>query len=224
MGGGWSALAGSADGQVLSFGPLQWNLGQGTLVPVLRRIKALDGIGFNLAIGMEISDLLPDPKALTGFVKATVLDRDGHPRPSWRARFATLAGLAAAETAFLESAAGYLSQGKALAELCELQTERGLALCFDVAVQNGAPRSVHVREYRKRIPGLRMEYERLKVLAHVVANEANPTWKADVLSRKLAIANGTGKVHGAPVDLSRSFGIEYHRRWYEPTAGEKGDA
>ncbi len=68
------------------------------------------------------------------------------------------------------------------------------------------------------------EWERLKLLAHVVADLANARWRANVLARKLAIALGRGVVHQRAYVMREDFGIRYWddarpnalARWYEP--------
>ena len=39
---GGGRLAGNFDGQLLSWGPLQWNVGKGTLLPLLKRVAELE--------------------------------------------------------------------------------------------------------------------------------------------------------------------------------------
>lgn len=206
-------LAGDFDGQILSFGPLQWNLGQGTLQPLLRRALELDPRGFREAMATGFVMALRTDEALESFVRGHVLSY-GRPRLEWRRRFARLAALPACERACAEAAKPYLERAERDATRLGFRTERGLALCFDVAVQNGGVRAEHERRYRARGGHvLPMEWARLKAMAHAVADSANPQWRDDVLSRKLTCALGRGTVHGRAYDLEQDFGLSYARAW-----------
>jgi hypothetical protein len=52
-----------------------------------------------------------------------------------------------------------------------------------------------------------LEVARLRIIATRSAASANPKWVADVQTRKLAIANGGGTVHGSLYDLEAQYGI-----------------
>jgi len=212
-------LAGNFDGQVLSWGPLQWNLGQGTLGPVLQRIVELEPEAAARIMGEEFAEAARAGNlAMVRFARARILDHRGRPKAEWRDAFRRLGELEGTHRAFREAAQPYLKRGQRLAEALGFETERGYALGVDVAVQNGAPRRDHIREYRRRLgSGKRypMEWQRLKLFAHVVADAANPRWHDDVLSRKLTIAVGRGRVHGKDYVLERDFGISYWRKWWE---------
>ncbi|WP_287417662.1 hypothetical protein [Oceanithermus sp.] len=212
-------LAGDFDGQVLSWGPLQWNLGQGTLGPVLARIVELEPEQAARIMGEEFVEAARRGNAaLVGFARARILDRRGRPTWEWRNAFHRLEELPGTQQAFREAAQPYLDRGRRLVEALEFTTERAYALGVDIAVQNGAPRRDHIRRYRRRLgAGTRypMEWQRLKLLAQVVADSANPRWREDVLSRKLTIAVGRGTVHGRRYELERDFGISYWRKWWE---------
>ncbi len=118
-------------------------------------------------------------------------------------------------------AQSFLERAERDAQKLGFETERALALCFDVAVQNGGVRTrvekasgvleSHIDAYWKRLPtGELKEWQRLKALAQGVADCSIARWRADVLSRKLTIAVGRGTVHGRYYDLEGDFGVRYH--------------
>ena len=207
--GGWEAVAGNFDGQVLSYGPLQWNLGTGTLQPMLKRVPR-DVLAEHL--GTAFVKALYDGN-IVDFVKREVLDERGEVKPEWRGNLVKLARTDAMRNAFVWGAAGYYRRGEMLCRALGFKTERGYALCFDTAVQNGAPRRDHIRAYRQRMREDAPEWWNLAVFAQVVADSASPRWRQDVLNRKLTVARGRGMVHGRYYDLERDFGISYHRPW-----------
>jgi hypothetical protein len=89
-----------------------------------------------------------------------------------------------------------------------LTTELGLALCFDIHVQNGgiklATRKILKSQLEADPPAT--ECARRVIIARAVAMAASARWQADVLSRKMAIATGSGTVHGTSYRLSE-FGL-----------------
>lgn len=212
-GGRWGLVAGNFDGQFLSWGPLQWNVGQGTLLNVLRKIPQ------NLIVkylGQDFYNNLSSNDALRKFVVSNVLNSDGSVKRDWAKRFYDLAFEKEVIKVFIDSAEFYFSNAIKLVLALGFETERGFALCFDIAVQNGAPRKDHINEYRRREQAQKPqhEWERLKILANVVADLANPRWKNVVLMRKLFIAVGRGRVYGRDLELEKDFGISYNRKWY----------
>ena len=211
--GGMDALAGNFDGQVLSYGPLQWNIGQGTLLPVLRLFPTDTLLQY---LGPQWVEAMKDNNTLRSFVLREVLDSQGRVKPEWTRRLKALARTPEALKAFIGGAMPYFQRAEALLRETGWETERGYALAFDTAVQNGAPRRDHLAEYRRRLsPGNpTQEWARLKIWAQVVADLANPRWKQDVLSRKLTIALGQGTVHGRYYVLEE-WGISYWRKWFK---------
>lgn len=214
-------VVGNFDGAVLSWGLLQWNLAQNTLPGVLLDILRLDGAGFRAAMGEPFTQALTQGR-LTDFVRASVLDAadNRRVRPDYRARFAALERLEATAQAFALHSRPYLARAERDALKLGFETERGLALCFDIAVQNGGvrPRSErsgrvlasHLDAYWEQLPnGALEEWQRLKALAHAVANCAKSEWRNDVLSRKLTIAVGRGRVHGKEYVLT-DYGVRYY--------------
>jgi len=209
----WGRVAGNFDGQILSYGPLQWNIGQGTLFYVLKRIPS-DILEKHL--GKEFVESLSSNSALRSFVLKNVLDEKGRVRADWVNKFANLAKEPSVISAFIISAEPYFIKAVDCLNTLGFTTERGAALCFDIAVQNGGLRKDHRALYDRwtKIDNPKYEWEKYKILARVVAELANPRWKDDVLSRKMTIALGKGKVHGVNIDLEKDFDISYNRNWY----------
>ena len=207
-------LAGNFDGQILSWGALQWNLGQNTLGAVLRRIHALEPKLVEMEMGARFCAAISSDASLVEFARREILGGLQTPSRLWRERFSRLAALKVTPRVWGEFAQSYLDNAVKLALACDFQTERGLALCFDISVQNGAPRADHIQKYKwsKKIFEV-LEWQRLKVMANAVADCANPQWHDDVLSRKLTLALGQGEVHKKNYNLERDFGISYSRKW-----------
>ena len=102
----------------------------------------------------------------------------------------------------------YFQPARETARTLRLKTELGLALAFDVHVQNGGIKPEARAEIKRHMAQHPMEREQdLRVaVAHAVANHSAPQFRQDVLSRKLTIATGGGTVHGGSFVL-RNWGL-----------------
>jgi hypothetical protein len=63
-----------------------------------------------------------------------------------------------------------------------------------------------VFEAARNFPANTTESDRLALISKVIADGVNPKYHDDVLSRRMCIATGMGKVHGAQYDVS-SWGV-----------------
>ncbi|GIW48054.1 MAG: hypothetical protein KatS3mg078_1931 [Deltaproteobacteria bacterium] len=90
-----------------------------------------------------------------------------------------------------------------------LKSELGIALSFDIQVQNGGIKKNTRKEIMKsttEVP-LGSEQELRIIIAHAVADSAKPEFQDDVRLRKLTLATGCGKVHGKLYVL-RNWGLD----------------
>ena len=114
----------------------------------------------------------------------------------WRTLFANFGQMPEVQKEQIrEVTATYLTPAIRTARALKFATELGLALCFDIHVQNGSvsadARSLFNKQVRDGMP----ELDRRKLLANAVADAAG-NWADDVRARKLTIATGEGVVHG----------------------------
>ena len=188
-------------------------------MPLLRRIRELDPPTFESIMGDNFLGALDEDGEFRRFIANDVLDDHGAVRSEWVDRFTLLYNTNAAQLVFAEASEPFIDSAATLCEKAGFITERGFALCFDVAVQNGAPREDHLRAFGDTKKDGRWstspEWKKLKRFAHIVADLANPRWRDDVLARKLTIAVGAGVVHGKRYDPEEQFGIDYDRIWYD---------
>ncbi|GAB3479532.1 hypothetical protein GCM10011496_35320 [Polaromonas eurypsychrophila] len=82
-----------------------------------------------------------------------------------------------------------------------LASELGIALAFDVFVQNGGFKP-DATTLAAGLPPATTEAVRRQKLAACVAASARPQYQTDVLSRKNTLATGQGVVHGASYQLT----------------------
>lgn len=84
-----------------------------------------------------------------------------------------------------------------------MENELGLALCFDIAVQNGGVDQTERDRIRNKItqtPPTTPQDLRI-IIANVVAENSKPQFIEDVRKRKLTMATPRGTVHGSKYDV-----------------------
>jgi Putative peptidoglycan binding domain len=214
----FAGLAGDFDGQGMSFGALQWNLGQGTLQPLLSAIDRTHPEVVDNVFGPHAAEL----RAMLSSSRDDQLSwarsiQDGRRfviAEPWRGLFKTLGRheqfqdieVAAAQQIYQDAVTSCGTYG--------VRSERAVALMFDIRVQNGSiantTRAQIERDFATLDAGVdpdTLEVARLRVIANRRAEAANPRWVEDVRARKLTIANGMGTIHGAYYDLEGQYGI-----------------
>lgn len=103
--------------------------------------------------------------------------------------------------------AAYFQPAIATAKAYGLTSELGLALAFDIHVQNGGIRqSVGEQVRAKMHPGI-SEHDVRVLIANAVADNALERWREDVRTRKLTVATGSGVVHGVNYGL-KNWGLD----------------
>jgi hypothetical protein len=98
------------------------------------------------------------------------------------------------------AATDYFSPALDTARNFGLKSELGVALCFDIHVQNGGINKRVLSLLGDKRPA--QESSLRTAMAQAVAKCARAEYRDDVLARKLAIATGSGRVHGAQYELS----------------------
>jgi hypothetical protein len=218
----FATVTGNFDGQGMSFGALQWNLGQGTLQPLLQKLFARHpdvasrifgdnlaplqqaiGAGKDAAIRFAVSIQDPAKKAVVN---------------PWRQMFTSLGLTPEFQAIEVEGAAAYSQRGDRLCQEYGLWSERGRALMFDISVQNGSiadsTKALILADFAKLPQSLSpgdAELGRMRSVANRRAEAANPKFVEDVRARKLCIAEGKGTVHGITYDLEGQFGLALRR-------------
>ena len=136
----FAALSGDFDDQGLSLGVCQWNLGQGTLQPLLARMVAEHpGI-----VETIFHDRTPELRALLTAPRAEQLAwarslQDGRHRlyEPWRGYLKTLARREEFQRLQERAAGRLLGLARRLCTTYQVRSQRALALMFDIVVQNG---------------------------------------------------------------------------------------
>lgn len=216
-------LSGDFDGQGLSFGVLQWNLGQGSLQPLLRDMLT-EHEELTKILFAEHFDTLKEVMSLTNDVagRADALDFSRsiqHPQTHqvfepWRGYAKSLGRTPEFQQIQVKHARVAYTQALALCDEYKLWSERAVALMFDIVTQNGGikpiTRAQIIGDSRTLPDGLERGEREVRILKNVAnrrAEASNTRWIDDVRRRKLCIASGEGVVHGIKYDLDAQFQI-----------------
>lgn len=221
----FAGLSGDFDGQGISFGVLQWNFGQDSLQPLLKRMCTDYGETARQVFHGNhdrLTAVLSGSKAEQMAFARSIQDRNRKTiNEPWRGMFKALGRTDEFQRIQLECVNSLYKAAQKLCADYGLWSERGVALMFDINVQNGSISSgVRTRiftGFQALLPSLdaeAREVERLRVIANCRAEAANARWVEDVRARKLCIANGGGPVHGIMYDVDGQFGIGL-RQWGE---------
>lgn len=209
----FSSLAGDFDGQGLSFSALQWNVGQGTLQPLLARMVDQHLDALTAAIGSRHVDLLRGD-FLAGqraqqlaWARSIQGPLNHQVNPDWREAFALIGATPEWRAIAQESAAGYFDHARFQASQLQVKSDRGIALIFDCCVQNGGVRPGPMRAVLAAVKPDWGELDVMHAIAREVADSADPKYHKDVLTRKETIADGVGIVHGLRYDLEKDFAL-----------------
>jgi hypothetical protein len=220
----FGGLSGNFDGQGISFGALQWNIGQGSLQPLWKNMRDNHGPELKSVLGSlydEFCRMLDTPKdeqmrwALTvqrlapGGRNVWVFNDD------WKKGLRALGTSASMIDVQVNRANSLYQIALGYCKDYGLTTERGAALMFDIRVQNG---SVDLKGAGDKIRSdfelinpvlsdLDKQVERMRIIARRRSEVSNAQWRSDVLTRKMTIAEGEGTVHGKSYDLEQEFAI-----------------
>lgn len=214
----FAGLSGDFNGQGISFGVLQWNFGQGTLQPLLKKMCADYGetaqalfhdhydqltaaLNGTKGAQMQFARSIQDP------IRKTVNE-------PWRGMFKSLGRSEEFQRIEADAANGIYKAARQLCSAYGLWSERAVALMFDIKTQNGSIGSIVqdriMAEFQSLPASLseeEREAERMRIVANRRAEAAKAIWVEDVRCRKLCIANGKGIVHGIEYDLDGQFGV-----------------
>jgi hypothetical protein len=201
---GYSEANGNFDGQGITWGVVGFTWGNGELQGILRQIKSLFPAVFTGAFGpleSTIINVLSEPlPAQMAWARSISTNGGNNIEPQWAACFKALGNDPNVQAIENAHAQHYWTAGANLAQQFGLASEAGLALCFDIAVQNTITHNM-IDEVQQQTQGL-AETDKLPIIAHVIADNANPRFFNDVLKRKMTFVVGQGTVHGDRYDVS----------------------
>lgn len=207
-GNGYTLIEGNFDGAGLTWGIIGFTLSNGEIQGLLAEIEqASPGtlvrvMGDTLAQAWATQTARPiaDQIAWADSI-STGASKTGLP-PDWVQAFARLGTEPLVQRIQMQHAYDkYFVPCVATAKKVQLTTELGIALCFDMHVQNGTARVQAVQDLVAAGPAATEAQQRI-ALAQAVASHVGTTYRADVLARKMTCATGSGVAHGRPYTLA----------------------
>jgi peptidoglycan hydrolase-like protein with peptidoglycan-binding domain len=214
---GFTLVQGNFDGAGLTWGVIGFTLVHGEIPTIVLEAQRRHPQLVRQAFGAKTDELLAvmrAPKARqVAFADSVSLGASkARVAEPWRTAFRKFGELPAVQKIQLERVDVRWNAAKELARSLGLKTELGFALCFDVVVQNGSLKPAARAQVQRDVAAhpIHKERELRTIVANAVADHSNPAFREDVRSRKLTLATGAGRVHGATYVL-RNWGLDTSR-------------
>ena len=138
----FAGLSGDFDGQGISFGALQWNFGQGSLQPLLKRMAQRHDDVMKEVFDEyypEVQMVLEAPREeQMAWARSIQNPNEDVLQEPWRGLFKTLGRREAFQDLQTKASEQLYDAAVDLAREYEVQSERAVALMFDIKVQNGS--------------------------------------------------------------------------------------
>ena len=212
---GFGLVVGNFDGAGLTWGIIGFTLQHGELAAIVLEVEARKPALVRQAFAGKADELVgvcrgPRARQLAFADSVSSGPRKAAVREPWRSgfrRFGELPDVQAIQLARVKSR--YWDPARKTARELGLKTELGVALCFDIHVQNGSIKPSAREQIRREVAAnpIHKERELRVIVANAVADASRPQFREDVRSRKLTLATGAGKVHGATYVL-RNWGLD----------------
>jgi hypothetical protein len=211
---GFTKCVGNFDGAGLTWGIIGFTLKHGELEAILKEIRTNHPDVFSAAFGnleTKIVEVLGSSLAAQmNFANSiSVGSNKMKIRPEWATAFETLGSNEKIQTIQLKRTEKIFDIAVRDVERFTVVNELGLALCFDIAVQNGGIDQTEGQRIRNKITQTPPEtpQDLRKIIANVVAENSNPTFIEDVRKRKMTFATTQGTVHGSKYDI-KTWGLD----------------
>lgn len=225
-GANYGGCNGNFDGAGLSFGILQWNLGQGTLQPLLADMYSSNPSRFDELAGDKSSKIVTmslgayEREIIQGFINEVTTGKEFIPSkpsnkyfkgkvevlPEWKEVFSRIGN---EFTAIQQKhAEHYFNDAIKVCKMFGLKTERAIAFAFDQCTQRG--KGSVSDEYQQFKTEAKTFITEKGIMEFILKNDLpdfTERWRDDVQSRRECIINGTGIVHGSKYDLTKQFGL-----------------
>lgn len=210
---GFELAQGNFDGAGITWGIIGFTLKHGEIQKIIQDAQAMDLALVAEAFGSEAAELLSviDRPPAAQLAWADSLSLGVHRtllKEPWRSHFAAFGREPAVKALQLSRVdEDYFQPSIETAARYSLVSELGRALCFDIHVQNGGIGALADQLIEARRSAIVSESDLRVVIANAVADTARAQYREDVRARKVALAKGSGTVHGLSYTL-RSWGLD----------------
>lgn len=197
---GFGLAVGNFDGAFLTWGIIGFTLKHGEVASIVLAVNTAFPNRVQDAFGTHSGELLTVMQASKADQKTWA---DEHTQPNkllsqpWRDMFAMFGSFPEVQQEQLQHVqSDYMNPAIKTARQLGFKSELGLALCFDVHVQNGGIKKAAMDQIREQLQNNPNESALRQIVANAVADNAIVKFQEDVRRRKLTIATGRGTVHG----------------------------
>ncbi len=197
---GFGLAEGNFDGALLTWGIIGFTMGAGEVQEIVLAINNSHPEIVQQAFGSNADELIgvmqADRASQITWANQHTLPKGSLAEP-WKTMFATFGSFPEVQAEQMNHVqSDYMLPAIQTAKSLGFTSELGLALSFDIHVQDGGVKNTALQQIQQNsAPGM-AESDLRVVVANAVADWANPSWIDDVRARKLAIAQGHGTVHG----------------------------
>ena len=207
----YGRTAGNFDGAGMSFGAIQYNFKSGTLQPILKGmfdkhtqvVKNAFNYNSNPSYYNTLRNVVYNMSRSQQINWGSSITSGQGIREPYKSYFYALGTSPECIALQVNGAESYFNQAKNHFKKFGLTTRRAFALCFDIAIQNWSISSSTASRIFSDFNSIssslshnEKETKKMQIIANRRAEASNSQWIEDVRKRKLAIANGTGTVHG----------------------------
>ncbi len=219
----FAGISGDFDGQGMSYGALQWNIGRKSLQPLWQKMLTENEETVKTILGEKFdsfsSILKLDYNGQLSWARSIQSTKMIGSRKVWRIEeewknpLQTLALTPEMIAIQVGQANDRYTIALANCKYFKLKSERAVALMFDINVQNGKigvkGAGTKIWQDYANLPTaldeVNLEIERMKIISNRRADVSTEKWRADVRSRKLTIATGSGIVHHKNYDVEKDY-------------------
>jgi len=208
---GFGLAIGNFDGALLTWGIVGFTMASGEVQSIVLGVNASAPECVQNAFGANASQLLTLMQASSGEQETwadSVTLPNGSLAEPWRSMFQVFGSFPEVQQEQIHHVqSDYMNPAMSTAKNLGLSSELGLALCFDIHVQNGGIKPAAMSQIlAAQTPGI-SESQLRTIVANAVADFSSPRWRDDVRQRKLTVAMGQGLVHGHNYVLA-NWGLE----------------
>ncbi len=212
---GFSLAQGNFDGAGITWGIIGFTLAGGELGRILKQVAAnhpdilQDAFGASAAQLLAVLDATPAQQIAFADSISLGASKTALAEP-WLSGFRNLGEQSAVQQLQLAAVdRNYFQPALLTARRFNLNAELGIALAFDIHVQNGGISAAAEQQIRQTMadhPSDREQDLRVAIANAVADNATNVRFREDVRQRKMTVATGAGQVHGGMFVL-RNWGL-----------------
>ncbi len=212
---GFSLAQGNFDGAGITWGIIGFTLAGGELGRILKQVAAdhpgmlQDAFGGSAAQLLAVLDATPAQQIAFADSVSLGASKTALAEP-WLSGFRQLGEQSAVQQLQLSAVdRNYFQPALLTAGRFNLNAELGIALAFDIHVQNGGISAAAEQQIRQTMadhPSDREQDLRVAIANAVADNATNVRFREDVRQRKLTVATGSGQVNGGMFVL-RNWGL-----------------